>query len=60
MLNGWGGYILTQADYVNAFFSHDEYFDFFAKLDDKLLEIRKELGISRSDRFRVPPAARPQ
>jgi hypothetical protein len=60
MLNGWGGYILTQADYVNAFFSHDEYIDFFAKLDDNLLEVRKELGTSRSDRFRVPPAARPQ
>jgi hypothetical protein len=46
MLNGWGGYILTQADYVNAFFSHDEYIDFFAAqgglgvLDD----IRKEFG----------------
>ena len=25
ILNGWGGYILTQADYINAFFSHDEY-----------------------------------
>jgi hypothetical protein len=60
MLNGWGGYILTQADYVNAFFSHDEYIDFFAKLDSNLLEVRKELGISRSDRFRVPPDARPQ
>lgn len=31
MLNGWGGYVLTEADYVNAFFSHDEYIDFFAK-----------------------------
>jgi hypothetical protein len=31
MLNGWGGYVLTQADYVNMFFSHDEYIDFFAK-----------------------------
>ena len=30
MLNGWGGYILTAANYVNAFFSHDEYIDFFA------------------------------
>src|ERR1700733_8285058 len=24
MQSGWGGYILTEADYVNAFFSHDE------------------------------------
>jgi hypothetical protein len=60
MLNGWGGYILTQADYVNAFFSHDEYLDFFAKLDSNLLEVRKELGIRRSNRIRVPPDARPQ
>ena len=60
MLNGWGGYILTQADYVNAFFSHDEFIDFFAKLDDNLQEVRKELGSIRSDRIRVPPAARPQ
>jgi hypothetical protein len=53
-LTGGGGYILTQADYVNAFFSHDEYVDFFAKLDSNLLEVRKELGNCRSDRFRVP------
>jgi hypothetical protein len=46
MLNGWGGYILTQFDYVNAFFSHDEYIDFFANQSGlRLLEdIRKEFG----------------
>jgi hypothetical protein len=60
MLNGWGGYILVQADNVNAFFSHDEYIDFLAKLDSNLQEIRKEFGGSRSDRFRVPPAACPR
>lgn len=60
MLNGWGGYILTQADYVNAFFSHDEYIDFFAKPSGNLQEVREELGTDRSNRFRVPPAARPQ
>ena len=60
MLNGWGGYILTQADYVNAFFSHDEYIDFFAKIDSNLEEVRKELAISRPDRFRVPHNARQQ
>jgi len=42
MLNGWGGYILTQADYVNAFFSHDEYIKFFAKVDGNLMDVRKE------------------
>lgn len=43
MLNGWGGYILTQADYVNAFFSHDEYIDFFDKQENHLAEIRMSL-----------------
>ena len=40
MLNGWGGYILTGANYQNAFFSHDEYIKFFG-LD--LTEIRNAL-----------------
>jgi hypothetical protein len=41
MLNGWGGYVLTHANYVNAFFSHDEYIDFFARIDNNLREVRK-------------------
>ena len=44
MLNGWGGYVLTQANYVNAFFSHDEYIDFFGDKDTNLTDIRKALG----------------
>ena len=44
MLNGWGGYILTQADYVNAFFSHDEYIDFFAEDETNLADVREVLG----------------
>jgi hypothetical protein len=44
MLNGWGGYILTQANYVNAFFGHDEYIDFFAAVNESLEGIRKEFG----------------
>jgi hypothetical protein len=44
MLNGWGGYVLTQANYVNAFFSHDEYIDFFAEHSENLSDVRKELG----------------
>jgi hypothetical protein len=48
MLNGWGGYILTQANYVNAFFSHDEYLDFFAGADGNLTEIRDALGPAKS------------
>ena len=53
MLNGWGGYVLTDADYVNAFFSHDEYIDFFAKTDDHLAEVRKEFKDRESVRWRV-------
>jgi hypothetical protein len=46
VLNGWGGYILTQANYVNAFFSHDEYIDFFAAEGGLgvLEDVRKEFG----------------
>jgi hypothetical protein len=48
-LNGWGGYILPYADYANVFFSHDEYIDFFAKLDENLggrtTEVRTSSGM---------------
>jgi hypothetical protein len=43
MFNGWGGYILTQANYVNAFFSHDEYMDLFAEHEQNLSEVRGAL-----------------
>ncbi|MGC1461393.1 MAG: hypothetical protein WA802_04275 [Terracidiphilus sp.] len=43
MLNGWGGYVLTEADYVNAFFSHDEYIRFFASNASQLEEIQQAL-----------------
>ena len=43
MLNGWGGYVLTEANYVNAFFSHDEYADFFSNTDANLADIRNAL-----------------
>jgi hypothetical protein len=29
MLNGWGGYLISGLNYVNAFFSHDEYVNFY-------------------------------
>ena len=48
MLNGWGGYVLTEANYVNAFFSHDEYIDFFAEHAENLADIRKVLGPSQT------------
>jgi hypothetical protein len=44
MMNGWGGYVLTGANYVNAFFSHDEYIQFYATKDSHLAEVRKALG----------------
>lgn len=44
MLNGWGGYILTEANYANAFFSHDEYIDFFGDDSANLTDIRRALG----------------
>jgi hypothetical protein len=47
ILNGWGGYILTEANYANAFFSHDEYIDFFAEHSDNLAYIHKMLGTDR-------------
>ncbi len=39
MLNGWDGYLLTEADYVNAFFSHDGYVDFFAEIEGNLIDV---------------------
>jgi hypothetical protein len=53
MLNGWGGYVLTHANYVNAFFSHDEYIEFFATLDANLTEVRREFGAGNPDRSRI-------
>jgi hypothetical protein len=41
MVNGWGGYVLTEANYVNALFSHDEYIDFYAERDGNLANVRK-------------------
>lgn len=29
-LFGWGGYLLTEANHINAFFSHDEFIDLFS------------------------------
>jgi hypothetical protein len=43
MLNGWGGYVLTHANYANAFFSHDEFIDFYADNDGNLAGVREAL-----------------
>lgn len=44
MQNGWGGYVLTEADYANAFFSHDEFIDFYSSDKARIEEIRKALS----------------
>jgi hypothetical protein len=41
MLNGWGGYVLTEANRTNVFFSHDEYLDFFGIDEGQVDEVRK-------------------
>jgi len=45
MLNGWDGYILTEANYVNAFFSRDEYIELMAKCEENLNEVREALKL---------------
>jgi hypothetical protein len=57
MLNGWGGYVLTHANYMNAFFSHDEYLDFFAKPEiGGFAEVQEALGSGNMapSRTRIP------
>lgn len=49
MLNGWGGYILTEANYVNAFFSHDEYIEFFTSTPENLSDLRPLFAKSESE-----------
>ena len=49
LLQGWDGCLLTQADYVNTVFSHEEYFDFWVR-DFDPAEIFTGLGVE------MPPA----
>lgn len=44
MLCGWDGYVLTGANYVNTFISHDEFIDFYAADAALLAETRAALG----------------
>ncbi len=41
MLNGWGGYLLTEVHHVDVFFSHDEFLKFFAKQAQDLQSIEE-------------------
>jgi hypothetical protein len=45
MLNRWGGYVLTEADDVNVFFSHDEYIDFYSKQRENLPDVATALAV---------------
>jgi len=40
MLNGWGGYVLTDANYPNAFFTRDEVIDFYDAKNANLADAR--------------------
>ena len=44
LLNGWGGYVLPQADHLDALFSHDEFITFYAKSAESLSEILEVFG----------------
>lgn len=41
MLNGWGGFVLAEANDLNAFFSHDEYIDFYAPDEASIASVRE-------------------
>lgn len=43
MLNGWGGYVLAHMNYVNAYFSHDEYIDLFSDEQSLIESLKSEL-----------------
>ena len=48
ILNGWGGYVLAEANSVNVFFSRDEYID-FAGRDELLADVCREFGEAKGD-----------
>jgi hypothetical protein len=41
MQNGWGGYVLTVADYANLFFSHDEFVDLYTEQQSVADELQR-------------------
>jgi hypothetical protein len=44
MLFGWGGYLLTESNKANAFFSHDEYIDIDSDDLDLIVDISARLA----------------
>jgi hypothetical protein len=43
-LFGWGGYLLSEANSVNCFFSHDEFIEFFAHERRQIEKLRDRLA----------------
>jgi hypothetical protein len=50
MLSGWGGFLLTDANHVNASFSHDGYLDFYTQTPENLAELKPFFAESPSAR----------
>ena len=46
MVNGWDAYLLTEIDYINAFFSHDGFTDVFSDQRELVKEFCKNAGDS--------------
>jgi hypothetical protein len=44
---GWGGFLLSHMDYLNAFFSHDEYLDLFSSEESVIMDWRQAPGIDK-------------
>ena len=46
-LFGWGGYLLTEANQINAFLSHDEFIVFFSRDESLLARLRDDFAECR-------------
>jgi hypothetical protein len=46
-LFGWGGYLLSEANSVNCFFSHDEFIDFYSRDTSLLCQLRDTFAEGR-------------
>jgi hypothetical protein len=52
MINGWGGYLLTEAGYASVVFSHDEYVHFYSDSQPVIDDIRtalRDLGLGPAE-----------
>ena len=44
MLNGWGGCLLTELNYINASFNHDGFIELFGESEAELAALRQQLA----------------